>query len=149
MMNGGIVRHAADPRHPNALPIRYGATHVTEAGTTADLSHGGLFIITKKPMPKSRKIKMLLDLDRYTIPLSGQVAWGRFQVEKDGLPREKRPAPIRTSPISIIARSKLATWSYLYSLKKKNESRLSANAKSVVSYLLARGASFFNEILLL
>ena len=48
----------------------------------ADLSRGGLFIITDKPIGAGQSIKMLLELDQYSVPLVGKVAWNRLRSEQ-------------------------------------------------------------------
>ena len=49
---------------------------------TADLSKSGLFIITDDPLPAGRDLMMLLELDRYSVPLAGKVAWRRTKAEQ-------------------------------------------------------------------
>ena len=72
---------AQEERHPRMRPIRFGEDRATQQGETADFSASGLSIITDKPLPKGRRIKMVLDLGRYTIPLAGTVAWVRTRPE--------------------------------------------------------------------
>lgn len=76
-------RAAADVRHPQRLPIRYGENRTEESGMTTDLSVGGLFIVTRRPLSKGGVVKMLLDVGSFTIPLTGTVAWVRVRPEKD------------------------------------------------------------------
>lgn len=89
-------RGAADERHPHALAIRFGEKRAEEPGITGDLSGGGLFVITQRPVPQGRPLKMLLDLGNFTIPLAGTVAWVRVRAEKDrplGMGIELRTPP--------------------------------------------------------
>jgi len=73
-------------RHPCKVPIRFGQDKASQAATTANLSPGGIYIATDKPMEKGKQIRMLLDVQAYTIPLSGTVAWVRVN-EEAGKPR--------------------------------------------------------------
>lgn len=68
---------AKEERLDHSLMVRYGESKTTMAGRTADLSYGGLFIVTDDLLPKGRRIKMLLQLDQFSIPLQGIVAWRR------------------------------------------------------------------------
>jgi Tfp pilus assembly protein PilZ len=69
-------------RHLRPLVIRFGQDRAEHAAMTSDLSAGGLFITTDKPLPQGRGLKMLLSLANYTIPLIGKVAWVRSTDEK-------------------------------------------------------------------
>jgi len=75
-------RGSRDPRHLRSLVIRYGAEKPERLGMTADLSKSGLFIITEDPLPAGCELKMLLELDRYSVPLVGKVAWRRAKAEQ-------------------------------------------------------------------
>lgn len=70
-------RFAQEERLPHTLPVRYGEAKTLLNGVTADLSHGGLFIVSEDLLPVGSEIKMLLQLDQYSIPLMGKVAWRR------------------------------------------------------------------------
>jgi ATP-dependent Lhr-like helicase len=71
-------------------------------------------------------------LDR--LCLSGRVAWGRLA------PGSR--APLRTSPIAVMAREHASRWG----IEKEAVSDFSADAKAVRDALEKRGASFFHEI---
>ena len=45
------------------------------------LSHGGLFVVTNRPMAPGSRLKMRIQLDGYSLPLSGRVAWARTKAE--------------------------------------------------------------------
>ncbi len=75
-----------EERHPCKVPIRFGEDKATQAATTANLSAGGVYVATDKPIGKDRPIRMLLEVQEYTIPLVGTVAWVRRQ-EETGKPR--------------------------------------------------------------
>lgn len=64
-----------DHRHLHQLSVRFGDKNSTVPGTTSDLSKNGLFIATDQPLSKGRMIKMLLEIDGFTIPLVGRVIW--------------------------------------------------------------------------
>jgi hypothetical protein len=73
---------AGDPRFLRSLVIRFGEAKTDKVGMTADLSRGGLFIITDRPLPTGKPLKMLLELEQYTVPLQGKVAWVRNRAEQ-------------------------------------------------------------------
>jgi len=73
---------STDARHLRPLVIRFGEDKAEHAAMTSDLSAGGLFIATDKPLPQGGSLKMLLSLDNYTIPLIGKVAWVRSTAEQ-------------------------------------------------------------------
>lgn len=70
-----------EERHPRVRPIRFGEEKAVQAARTADFSHGGVFIVTDHPLPQGRRLKMVLDLESYTIPLTGTVSWVRTRPE--------------------------------------------------------------------
>lgn len=75
-------RGSRDSRHLRSLVIRYGPEKTDRVGMTSDLSKSGLFIITDEPLPAGSDVKMLLELDRYSVPLGGKVAWRRSKAEQ-------------------------------------------------------------------
>lgn len=74
---------ARDERHLRAYDVHFGSERPTESATTADLARGGLFVVTDRPLPTGSSIRLRLELDRYTIPLSGEVAWTRTKGQPD------------------------------------------------------------------
>jgi uncharacterized protein (TIGR02266 family) len=64
------------------LSVRFGVDKPTRIGRTADLSAGGLFIITDEPLRADTKIKIRLDLEGFAVPLTGRVAWTRPKAEQ-------------------------------------------------------------------
>lgn len=64
------------------LSVRFGVDKPTRVGRTADLSSGGLFIITEEPLRPETRIKMRLDLEGFVVPLNGRVAWNRPKGEQ-------------------------------------------------------------------
>ncbi len=79
-------RGGREERHPCKVPIRFGEAKATRAATTANLSTGGVYVATDKPLAKGKQVRMLLDVQAYTIPLIGTVAWVRLQ-EEPGKPQ--------------------------------------------------------------
>ena len=70
-----------EERQPCKVPIRFGTERATQAATTANLSGGGIYLATDKPVEKGQRVRMLLDVQAYTIPLVGTVAWVRVRDE--------------------------------------------------------------------
>lgn len=77
-----------------------------------------------------------------TLCLSGSSVWGRFKAS--GVSKNKKPAPIKTTPISIVNRANLDIWKRSCSL---NEEGLSHRAVEALNLIRDKGASFFEEIL--
>jgi len=69
-------------RHLHSIVARFGEEEPVEEGATADLSSGGMFIITNRPLPKGRKLKVVLEMENATLPLLGVVAWIRTRPEE-------------------------------------------------------------------
>lgn len=67
------------------VPALYGTEKPTTAARTIDLSLAGLFITTDRPLPADTRIKILVELEGFSVPLAGTVAWCRTQAE-DGRP---------------------------------------------------------------
>ena len=72
----------AKKRHLNSLPIFFGRERPTERGRTADLSRGGVFVITDSPLPPGTRVRLRLELEGFSVPLRGEVTWTRTQVEQ-------------------------------------------------------------------
>lgn len=79
-------RGGKEERHPCKVPIRFGEDKAAVAATTANLSPGGIYIATATPIAKGKRLRMLLNLQAYTIPLVGVVAWLRIN-EEPGKPK--------------------------------------------------------------
>jgi len=73
----GRPRATGDPRHLRSLVVRFGVSKPDRVGMTADLSAGGLFVITDRPPDEGQPVKLLLELEGFTVPLAGKVAWMR------------------------------------------------------------------------
>lgn len=82
--------------------------------------------------------------------VSGRLGWGRFSspAQITALrPASKRSAgPIKTTPISISARSHMVLWQQLSAAAAATTPDLSSNAQRVHDDLRQRGASFFDDI---
>jgi ATP-dependent helicase Lhr and Lhr-like helicase len=74
--------------------------------------------------------------------LSGRFVWTRLAPRKSDPTRSV--APVRATPITLVARRNLRVWS---SLTEATESvHLSSKAQSVADYIATHGASFFDEL---
>ncbi len=79
-------RGGKEERHPCKVPIRFGEEKATHWGTTANLSLVGIYIATDKVLEKGKRLRMLLDIQAYTMSLLGTVAWVRVK-EEPGKPK--------------------------------------------------------------
>jgi ATP-dependent Lhr-like helicase len=77
--------------------------------------------------------------------LAGRVVWTRLEAPKIAADRTHGPSPVRSTPVTLIARKNLALWTAL-SQPGTNELKLSSRAQSVADYLSQHGASFFDDI---
>ncbi|HSO73437.1 MAG TPA: ATP-dependent DNA helicase, partial [Blastocatellia bacterium] len=77
--------------------------------------------------------------------LSGQVVWARLTPPKTGSDRAKS-GPVRTTPISLLNRNDAALWNSLFPGTVREDVSLSSSAQSAYDFLLARGASFFADL---
>ena len=74
--------------------------------------------------------------------LAGRFLWTRLSPRRSD--PERAAAPVRATPIVLLARRNLRLWSTLST--GSDPVHLSANAQRVAAYLAANGASFFDEI---
>ena len=70
--------HTDSTRYLQAIEVRFGEDRATERASTADLSEDGMFVVTNRPLPKGRRLKLVLELEHATLPLTGTVAWVRM-----------------------------------------------------------------------
>ncbi|HKQ60113.1 MAG TPA: PilZ domain-containing protein [Candidatus Polarisedimenticolaceae bacterium] len=77
-------RVSREARQPGIVPVRYGVERPTEEGSTHDLSPGGLFV-AGKPFAVGQTLKLVVQLDSYSIPLQATVQWIR-EAEEAGRP---------------------------------------------------------------
>jgi ATP-dependent Lhr-like helicase len=74
--------------------------------------------------------------------LAGRFVWTRLASRRSD--PERRAAPVRATPIVLLARRNLRLWSALAGTATPGQ--LSAAAERVADYLAAQGASFFDEL---
>ena len=77
--------------------------------------------------------------------LAGRIAWARLR-PRNGRANgsERSPAPVRTTPITLLARRHAPLWTSLS--PAPDAGRPSARAQTVVECIRAQGASFFDEL---
>jgi ATP-dependent Lhr-like helicase len=77
--------------------------------------------------------------------LSGRVFWTRFEARDErGNGNDRRAAPVRTTPITFLARRHAPLWSALSA--KADAASASGRAQVVADFLRQHGASFFDEL---
>jgi ATP-dependent Lhr-like helicase len=78
--------------------------------------------------------------------LAGQVAWMRLRPRsaRTGNGGESRASPVRTTPITLVARRHAAHWTSLAS--QADDVQPSVRAQAVVDHIRQHGASFFDEL---
>jgi ATP-dependent Lhr-like helicase len=76
--------------------------------------------------------------------LAGRVAWARLKPRNPRLDSERGKMPVRTTPVTLLARRHLALWAALS--PAPDAAPASAAAESVLALIRERGASFFDEI---
>jgi ATP-dependent Lhr-like helicase len=75
-----------------------------------------------------------------TLCLSGRIVWARLDA-----PRGTVAGPVRTTPIALLSRAHFPLWRGL-SQPRRSELQLSSTAQAMAAQLVARGASFFDEL---
>jgi ATP-dependent Lhr-like helicase len=73
---------------------------------------------------------------------AGRVAWTRL----DRPERERVAGPVRGTPVTLVLRRNLGAWASLAPRIDAADLRMSSRARSVLEWLRAHGASFFDEI---
>jgi len=76
------------------------------------------------------------------LSLAGRVVWTRLAAPRPS--GERRPSPVRTTPIALLGRRNLGVWTALAA--SPDGPTPSARAARVADYIGAEGASFFAEI---
>jgi ATP-dependent Lhr-like helicase len=74
--------------------------------------------------------------------LAGRFLWTRLSARRGDA--QRGAAPVRATPIVLLARRNLRLWSTLAAAE--DGAQLSANARRIAGYLATHGASFFDEI---
>jgi len=72
---------AREERHLREMPVLFGPEKADQSATTSDMSAGGLFVATSRPLSQGRLLKLRLDLGSFSVPLKGTIAWTRFKAE--------------------------------------------------------------------
>ncbi len=73
---------------------------------------------------------------------AGRVAWTRIApLASSG---ERAPAPVRTTPITLVSRRHLGLWSRL--ARNANDVALTSRGERVLAFVASHGASFFDEL---
>jgi len=83
---------------------------------------------------------------------AGRVVWTRLAARAtpssasilDSAERNRGPAPIRSTPITLLARRNVPLWSAL--TDQSDPAHLSSRARAVAEFIREQGASFFDEI---
>jgi ATP-dependent Lhr-like helicase len=78
---------------------------------------------------------------------AGRIAWARLRGAAAAGDGSARNGPVRGTPIALLPRRSLATWTQASAAQHADEAPLSSRAEKVVACLLANGASFFDELL--
>ncbi len=78
--------------------------------------------------------------------LAGRALWTRLTPPRVTDGREHTSQPVRTTPIALLARSRLRLWHTLATRRETGAMRLAPRAQAVAEYLRQHGASFFDEI---
>jgi ATP-dependent Lhr-like helicase len=73
--------------------------------------------------------------------LAGRIAWARLRPRNGG---ERSATPVRTTPITLLARRHAALWASLSQVEEPV--RPSSRAQSVTEFIRQYGASFFDEL---
>jgi ATP-dependent helicase Lhr and Lhr-like helicase len=74
---------------------------------------------------------------------SGRVTWARLRPRTNGA--DSRPAPVRTTPITLLTRRDAAFWTSLSG--RAEPAQPTRNAQAVLQHIQQHGASFFDELL--
>lgn len=77
--------------------------------------------------------------------LAGRVSWSRLS-PRGGKPNgtDRRPSPVRSTPITLLARRHAALWAQVSPISLASPS--SASAQRILDYIRENGASFFDEL---
>ncbi len=85
--------------------------------------------------------------------LSGEVVWARLtppvnapKSSDNGTDRVRGGAPVRNTPIALLRRKNFPIWNWAFPQPSANGLEFSETTRTVHEYLVARGASFFLDI---
>ena len=76
--------------------------------------------------------------------LAGRIAWARLRPRNPALGGERASGPVRTTPITLLARRNAAFWSLLSPIADAVQA--SPRAQKTADYIREFGASFFDEL---
>jgi len=76
--------------------------------------------------------------------LAGRIAWARLRPRNGANGGERRASPVRTTPITLLARRHAPLWAALS--PAEDAVPLSASAQAVLAAIREHGASFFDEL---
>ncbi|HEX3535353.1 MAG TPA: DEAD/DEAH box helicase [Stellaceae bacterium] len=76
--------------------------------------------------------------------LAGRIAWARLRPRNPALGSDRASGPVRTTPITLLARRNAAFWASLSPLPDAVQA--SPRAQKIVDYIREYGASFFDEL---
>ncbi len=76
--------------------------------------------------------------------LAGRIAWARLRPRNGANGGERRASPVRTTPITLLARRHAPLWAALS--PTEDAVPLSASAQAVIAAIREHGASFFDEL---
>jgi ATP-dependent Lhr-like helicase len=80
--------------------------------------------------------------------LAGRIAWARLRPRSEranGSERAATPAPVRTTPITLLTRRHAALWASLSPIAETVQAN--TRAQAVADYIGRHGASFFDELI--
>jgi ATP-dependent Lhr-like helicase len=77
---------------------------------------------------------------------AGRTTWARLRNPPADAHGNGRSAPVRATPIVLLPRRQLATWSQAAAQRRDDDAPLSSRAEKVADYLRENGASFFDEL---
>jgi ATP-dependent Lhr-like helicase len=78
--------------------------------------------------------------------LSGRLTWMRLSPPRLREDKISSSAPVRSTPVVLLNRKNVTTWSKAFPVANENGAPLSTNTQTVHEYLKEHGASFFVDI---
>jgi ATP-dependent helicase Lhr and Lhr-like helicase len=78
--------------------------------------------------------------------LSGKLTWLRLSPPRLSPEKVNSSSPVRSTPIVLLNRKNVQTWSRAFPVATENETSLATNTETVRDYLKEHGASFFVDI---
>lgn len=73
-------------RETGVFELRFGREKADRAGRTANLSLGGMFVVTSDPLGAGSLVRLSVQLGKFSVPLSGRVVWVRPRIADGPLP---------------------------------------------------------------